>query len=99
MDTAGWRHAVLSLTGELRGRGGAGEVGALLIPDVATARDAFEDGRLLFPLEVVAQADAGARWLESEQPEVAIAFPRYRVYLYNTTQRSAAVRVFVYLTQ
>jgi hypothetical protein len=99
VDTAGWRHAVLSLTGEVRGRGSAGEVAAVLVPDVDFVDFAFDDNRILFPLTVAAPVEAGARWVESEQPEVALAFPRYRVYLYNTSERTVAVRLFVYLTQ
>jgi hypothetical protein len=99
IDTAGWGHAVLTLTGEVRGRGGAGEVGALLVPDVEPVRRVFEQGRILFPLEVSAEVKASARWVESDQPRVELAFPRYRVYLYNTSDRSVAVSLYAYLTE
>jgi hypothetical protein len=99
IDAAGWRHAVLSLAGEARGRGAGGEVGALLVPDVGFVADAFLDNRVLFPLEVEAAVGAGARWVESAPAEVALAFPRYRVYLYNTSERSVAARLYVHLTQ
>jgi len=99
VDAGGWSGAVLSLSGEIRGRGGAGTVGALLVPDVAPIGYALDQGRLLFPLEVTAQVDATGRWVESDQPQVRLAFPRYRVYLYNTSERSVAVRLFAYLTQ
>jgi hypothetical protein len=99
LDSGGWSHAVLSLTGEIRGRGATGRVGALLVPDVAPVREALDRGRILFALEVAADVEAGAVWVESDQPRVELAFPRYRVYLYNTSERTVAVRLFVYLTQ
>jgi len=99
LDTEGWGHAVLSLTGEVRGRGGAGEVGALLVPAVEPVSRAFEQGRILFPLKVSAEVAPTARWVESDQPRVQIAFPRYRVYLYNTSDRSVAVNLYAYLTE
>lgn len=99
LDTDGWSHAVLSLTGEVRGRGATGRVGALLVPDVAPVREALDRGRALFALEVAADVEAGAVWVESEQPQVQLAFPRYRVFLYNSSERSVAVRLYAYLTQ
>lgn len=100
LDAAGWRHAVLSLAGEVRGRGGAGEVGAVLVPDVAMAARAFEDGQvLLFPLKVSTEVAPDSLWVASEQPEVRLAFPRYRVYLYNASERSVALRLHAYRTQ
>lgn len=99
IDADGWSRAVLSLAGEIRGRGGDGRVGALLVPDVTPVREALDRGRLLFPLEVSAAVESGAVWVESDQPEVRLAFPRYRVYLYNSSERSVAVRLYAYLTQ
>ncbi len=99
LDSAGWRHAVLSLAGEARGRGGAGAVGAVLVPHTDLASRAFEDQRLLFPMEVVAEVEESSLWVSSGQPEVRLGFPRYKVYLYNTSERTVAVTFSAYLTQ
>lgn len=99
LDSSGWRHAVLSLAGEARGRGGAGAVGAVLIPHTDLASRAFEEERLLFPMEVVAEVEESSLWVSSGQPEVRLGFPRYKVYLYNTSERTVAVTFSAYLTQ
>lgn len=98
LQTDGFGTVTLTLTGEMRGRGSAGRVGALLVPDVPEVRDAFEQGRVLFPLRVEAEVAAQQVWVESEQPRHQLAFPSYRVYLYNTSDRGAAVRLYAYLT-
>lgn len=98
LDTDGFGTVTLTLTGEMRGRGSAGRVGALLVPDVPEARRAFEQGRVLFPLRVEGEVAAQQVWLESDQPRLQVAFPAYRVYLYNTSDRSAEVRLYAYLT-
>jgi hypothetical protein len=95
-DGYGW--ATLSLAGEVRGRGAAGRVGAMLVPDVEQARRAFHDGRLLFPLDISADIEPGAVWTASEPRRVPLAFPRYRIYLYNTSDRTVATRVYAYLS-
>ncbi|HEX2254371.1 MAG TPA: hypothetical protein VHQ65_13960 [Thermoanaerobaculia bacterium] len=98
LDADGYGWATLSLAGEVRGRGGAGRVGALLVPDVDQARRAFHEGRLLFPLDVSAEIAAGAVWAVSESQRLPLAFPRYRIYLYNTSDRTVATRVYAYLS-
>jgi hypothetical protein len=40
----------------------------------------------------------GRAYFSGTRAGLAIAFPRYRVYLYNTTDRSASVNLFAYLT-
>lgn len=98
LETDGYGTVVLSLAGEVRGRGSAGRVGALLVPATETVGEAFRQGRILFPLEVSAPVEAGEPWVESAASRATVAFPRYRVYLYNTTDRSVAVRLYAYLT-
>lgn len=99
IDSSGWRHAVLTLAGEAQGRGGGGAVGAVLIPHTDLASRAFEEERLLFPMEVVAEVEESSLWVSSGQPEVRLGFPRYKVYLYNTSERTVAVTFSAYLTQ
>ncbi len=101
VESAGFTGAVLSLQGEVQDSFfSAGDVGVLLIPDEAPILDALRrHGRIDLALEAVAAAapSAGARF--SSAPTAAgVAFPRYRAFLYNTTNRSAEVNLYVYLT-
>jgi redox-sensitive bicupin YhaK (pirin superfamily) len=97
----GFSSAVLSLTGQIKGEvAKPGQVGALLVPDeepVIRALD--EQGQLLLTLEVVADSVSGRMpYFASDQPRFQVAFERYRVYLYNTTDKTAEVSLFAYLT-
>lgn len=101
LDSEGFTGAVLSLQGEVRDTlFDAGVVGAVLVPDEGPVLQALrEDGRIEFPLEVVANVDPrrGSRF--SSEPTIRpIAFPRYRVFLYNASNRSVEANVYVYLT-
>ena len=97
--TEGFRELVLSIGGELKQPGTrGGPIGAILVPD----RAAFEFLRrheLLypFPMEVSAAVEArGAAVFLGKQVVARIAFPRYRVLLYNETDRTATVSLFLY---
>lgn len=99
--TDGFAGAVLSLAGQTRGDvTRSGSAGAILIPDEEPILRAFEErGEILFPLEVAAAVSAGASPLfASNQPRVVVAFPRYRVFLYNTTDKTVSVTLYAYLT-
>jgi hypothetical protein len=101
VTSEGFSSAVLSLTGQIKGEvAKPGQVGALLVPDeepVIRALD--EQGQLLLTMEVVADSVSGRMpYFASDQPRFQIAFGRYRVYLYNTTDKTAEVTLFAYLT-
>jgi hypothetical protein len=96
----GFTAVVLTLVGQLKADNArAGEVGAVLVPDeevVVRAMD--EQGQLLLPLEVKAQSGTGSpSYFASEQQRAPVAFPRYRVLLYNASDKAATVTVFAYL--
>ena len=96
-----YTHLVLSLRGEVRGNlGQEGRVGAILLPDEEPVRRTFlETGRYQVPLEVTAavhRTDAG--YFSSEPVRTPLAFPRYRVLLYNETDRSVEVDLYVLKT-
>lgn len=78
----------------------AGEVGAFLVPeDELVQRALDENGQLLFPVEVKASTGGGMPpYFASTQSRATVAFPRYRVLLYNTSDKSATVTVYVYLS-
>ena len=98
--TDGFTSVALSLGGQLKLRASRpGRIGALLIPEEETVLRAFEeDGRLLFPLEVRADSDMAAPpYFASTQGPLPVAFPRYRIFYYNTSDRTAAVDLYAYL--
>ena len=101
ITTDGFSHMVVSVAGELKGEHArAGTIGAFLMPQEELMKRAFdEQGQLLFAVEVKASAGSpNPAYFASEQPRSVIGFPRYAVYLYNTTDKSASVSVYAYLT-
>ena len=100
LETGPFRRVVLSLTGVVKGEVEApGKVGALLIPDVEPARRAFDtEGVYLLPLEVTAPVGVGDDYVASAATEQIVAFPRYRVWLYNSTERPVGVRLFAHMS-
>jgi hypothetical protein len=102
VDAAGFTHAVLGLRGEVQGNLlKEGTVGAVLVPDEEPVLAALrEQGRYDFPVEVRAEVlkkDRG--YFASGQPRRVLGFPRYRVFLYNTSDRSVNADLYVYLTE
>lgn len=98
--SAGFVSVVLSLAGQIKAdRFSPGEVGAILVPDEDPIVTAFEeDGQILLALQVAAPASGGrGSYFSSEQVASRLAFPRYRVYFYNSTDRPASVTLFAYL--
>jgi hypothetical protein len=65
---------------------------------VAEAVAAFRDGHALASLEVEGVVEAASPWVGTTSPRLAVAFPRYRVYLFNTSERTVAARVYAYLS-
>ena len=101
VTAAGFSSAVLSLTGQIKGEvAKPGTIGALLVPDEEPVLRALdEQGQLLLTMEVVADSVSGRMpYFASDQPRFPVAFERYRVYLYNTTDKTAEVSLFAYLT-
>jgi hypothetical protein len=99
--TDGFGQAVLSLTGQTRGEIlRAGAVGAFLVPDEEPILRVLEEkGILQFPIEVAVPAvSAATPYFASPQPKVTLAFPRYRVFFYNTCDKSVSVTLYAYLT-
>jgi hypothetical protein len=96
----GFTGAVLTLIGQLKGENARpGTVGAFLVPDEeVVVRALDEQGQILLPLEVRAQTGSGSPpYFASEQHRISIAFPRYRVLLYNASDKAVTVTLFAYL--
>jgi len=100
LTTDGFTAALLSLQGELRGTlGEAGQVGAVLVPKEKAVTAVLEErGEILFPLEVAASLTQPKEDLLSAQSHLAVAFPSYQIYFYNSTDKTAVVNLYVYLT-
>jgi hypothetical protein len=100
LDTSGFTSVVLSLHGQLRGSPTArGVVAVALVPEEENILRAFAEGEVHLALE--ARADpvpSGGFYFSGSAAGLPVAFPQYRIFLYNTTDRSAAVNVFAYLT-
>lgn len=101
VETAGFTNAVLNLQGEIKsGNFSPGEVGVVLIPEEEAVLRAFrEDGSILFPLEISTRpSPGGPRYFTAKTVRSEVGFPRYRIYLYNGTDKSAELNVYLYLT-
>lgn len=101
IQTDGFTNLVLSISGQVKGEiYRAGSVGALLLPDEEPIMKAFEDkGLMQFSLEVAAAGVSGASpYFASNQPRYALGFPRYRVFFYNTSDKTVTVNLYAYLT-
>lgn len=100
IETEGFTEAVLSLQGEFKDSlFGPGNIGVVLVPDEDPIVRAMMDGkRIEFPLEVAAQVATGdSPFFNSAQARVPLAFARYRVYFYNSSNKGAEVNLYVYL--
>jgi len=100
ITTDGFGAVVMSLSGSTKGRAPRpGEVGALLIPDEEPILRLMEEqGVLQFALEVKAPVALNNPIFSSAQERRLVGFPRYRVLLYNTSDRTVTVDLFAYLT-
>ncbi len=101
LTTDGFTNMVLSLSGQIKGEVvRAGSVGAILVPDEEPVVRAFDEkGQLQFSLEVTAAGVSGASpYFASNQPRLQVGFPRYRVYFFNTSDKTVTVNLFAYLT-
>lgn len=100
LETDGFTSVVLSLHGQFRGNPSApGAVGLVLVPEEENVLRALGEGEVHLSLDAVAEpVPDGRLYFSGSRAGLAVAFPRYRVFLYNTTDRSAAVNIFAYLT-
>ncbi len=100
LETDGFTSVVLSLHGQFRGNpSGPGAVGLVLVPEEENVLRSLGEGEVHLALDAVAEpVPDGRQYFSGYRAGLAIAFPRYRVFLFNTTDRSAAVNIFAYLT-
>jgi hypothetical protein len=100
LDTTGFTSVVLSLHGQFRGStSGSGAVALVLVPDAENVIRALDEGEVHLELEVTADpARPGALYFSGTSDALPVGFSGYRMFLYNTTERSASVDVYAYLT-
>jgi len=101
VTTDGFSYAVVSIIGELKGQlTRPGDIGAILIPEEERVERALaERGQLLLAEEVKVTPVLGSSPYFAAKPlRFAVAFPNYKVYLYNAGDKAAGVTVHVYLT-
>ena len=97
--TEGFTSMNLSLQGQMRGTvSGGGLIGVILVPDEEPMVQALSEGIVQLFLEATAPVSVGADHFDSSAPWLPIAFPKYKVYLYNTTEHGASTNLFFYLT-
>ncbi len=100
--TDGFAHGVATMIGEVKGpQGKGGEVGAILLPDEERVLRALtERGQLLLAMEVKVPAiPIGAAYFAAAPLPFTVAFPRYRVLLYNAGEKTVSVTLHTYLTE
>lgn len=99
--TEGFPRAVLSLHGIVKGKVlKPGEVGAILIPEQPSIQEAFdEQGLVHFEMRTAARGVSSATpYFASEQADYTVGFQAYKIYLYNTTDKTVTANLFAYLT-
>lgn len=99
LSAEGFSHVTLGVAGTLQGNAPRGAVGVLLVPDVPDITTAMRTyGVIQFPLRVeAAVAPSRAGLFSSDSFTFRLAFPRYRVFFYNSTPRSAETTLYAYL--
>jgi hypothetical protein len=99
LDVSGFTHVTLSLAGSLQGSAQAGTVGVVLVPDVPEILNALRsNGVVQLGLRADATLNPAQGGLFSSEPvTLRLGFPRYRVFLYNSTAKTAEAAVYAYL--
>ena len=101
VNSDGFTSMVLGIQGQIKGEVyRAGTVGVFLLPDEESIVRAFEEkGVMQFATEVNAAGVSGtSSWFASDSSRSPIAFPRYRTYFYNTSDKTVTANLFAYLT-
>lgn len=99
IETAGFTSVVLSLHGQLRGStSGTGVVALVLVPNEENILRALAEGEVHLTLDATADpVPPDALYFSGASDVLPVGFPSYRVFVYNTTERSASVDVYAYL--
>jgi hypothetical protein len=97
----GFTSIILSLQGEVKsGSPGAGTAGVLLVPDEEPILRAFREARRTqYVIECSCPMKTGdSTYFNADQVQQRLSFPRYRIYLYNTTGKTLEANLYMTLT-
>ena len=99
VETDGFSELRISIGGEFKEaipRGGT--IGAILIPDINPFTYLLQqEGKIVFATEVnVPIGGQSGAIFYSETVPAKVAFPAYKIYLYNDTTSAANVNIYVY---
>ncbi len=100
IDTDGYTSISVSLQGEVKSTTFlSGTIGVILIPDEEPVLRALKEARQMqFPIETVCKIKSGdSEYFSAAQYDQHVGFSRYKMFLYNTLNRSAEVNVYLYL--
>ena len=101
VDAEGFTSIAISLQGEIKSSSfTSGSIGVVLVPDEEPVlRTLREAKRIQFPIECSAQIKSGdTSFFSADQTYTRVTFPRYRLYLYNTLNKSADANVYILLS-
>ncbi len=101
VTTDGFSYATVSLLGELKGQPQRpGDIGVVLLPEEdRVLRALAEKGQFLLAEESkVTPSGGGSPYFAAKPVRFAVAYPNYRVYVYNASDKAASVTVHIYLT-
>ena len=99
VETDGFTEMRISIAGEFKEAvPRSGTVGVILIPDINPFTYLLQqEGQIVFATEVkVAIGGQPGAIFYSEAVPAKVAFPSYKIYLYNDTSSAASVNVYVY---
>ncbi|HJV34726.1 hypothetical protein [Geomonas sp.] len=100
LETEGYSSVSLYLQGEIKSTTFLpGAIGIMLIPDEEPILRAFKDvKRIEFPIEAACAIKSGdSEYFSCQLTDQRIGFARYRIFLYDTSNKSADVNAYLYL--
>jgi hypothetical protein len=99
LETGPFTAISLSLGGFVEGaQSEPATIGAVLVPDEDFVLEALKEGVYLFPIEVTMNIPQESLPYVGTQSEThRLTFPRYRVYFYNTSQRTVKTQLYALL--
>lgn len=99
LETGPFTTVSLSLGGFVEGaQSEPATIGAVLVPDEDFVLEALKEGVYLFPIEVTMNIPQESLPYVGTQSEThRLTFPRYRVYFYNTSQRTVKTQLYALL--
>ena len=101
LEVDGFTSVMLALNGQSKGKAlKPGIVGAILLPDEESVLRVFEEeGKTQFPIEIrTGPFSASSPYSASDPERFLVSFPRYRIWLYNTSDSAISTNLFAYLT-